>query len=418
MKNLFTVLISFAFAAGLNGQPPSLVTGSQEDMPEEWIDADTGHRIMRISRREGSNRSFYFHNDPFLKTPDGEQDLMVFCGSTDQGHQLFTLNLQTLEINQLTNTYSRKSGEIVAPQRREVFFQVQDSVFAVHVDHKITRLVYVFPEDFKAGITTLNADETLLAGSWAGPEKREIYEKYPDKSSYFDLIYEAKVPHTLFTVNVETGDLKKHYSERAWLNHIQFSTTDPERMMYCHEGPWHKVDRMWNITLGNDQVEKIHERTVYREIAGHEFWSWDGKTIWYDLQIPRGETFYLAGHRVKSGKKKKYALTRDEWSIHFNLSRDQKLFCGDGGDSTQVARAKNGHWIYLFQPKGDHLQSKKLVNMQHHHYRRLEPNVHFSPDGRWVIFRANFEGESQIYAVEVKKAEVMGKPMNKGEGGG
>lgn len=402
-KRLWLLPIFLSLFFCLQGQIPTLVTGAQEAMPDEWIDADTGHKVMRISRRAGGNRSFYFHNDPFLKTPDGQQDLMVFYGTTETGNQLFTLNLQTLETKQLTDTPSRKSGEIVGSRRREVLFQTRDSIFAVHVDTKKTRLVYVFPEDFKAGITTLNADETLLAGSWAGPEKRAIYEKYPDKASYFDLIYEAKVPHTLFTVNIETGELNKHYSERAWLNHIQFSTTDPERMMYCHEGPWHKVDRIWNIDLDNNQIEKVHERTVHREIAGHEFWSWDGKTIWYDLQIPRGETFYLAGHQIRNGKKKKYALTRDEWSIHFNISRNQRLFCGDGGDSTQVARADNGHWIYLFRPKRDHLESEKLVNMQHHHYRRLEPNVHFSPDGKWVIFRANFEGESQIYAVEVKK---------------
>ncbi len=30
------------------------------------------------------------------------------------------------------------------------------------------------------------------------------------------------------------------------------------------------------------------------EIAGHEFFDVDGKTIWYDLQTPRGEVFWLA----------------------------------------------------------------------------------------------------------------------------
>ena len=95
-------------------------------------------------------------------------------------------------------------------------------------------------------------------------------------------------------------------------------------------------------------------------------------------------------------------MTRNEWSIHFNISPDQKLFCGDGGNPTQVAKAEDGMWIYLFRPKGGKLTSERLVNMKHHDYK-LEPNVHFSPDGKWIIFRANFEGESQVYAVEIKK---------------
>ena len=75
------------------------------------------------------------------------------------------------------------------------------------------------------------------------------------------------------------------------------------------------------------------------EIAGHEFWSADGKTIWYDLQTPRGEVFWLAGYNVETGARTWYHLERNEWSIHFNVTRDGKLFCGDGGDPGQVAHA-------------------------------------------------------------------------------
>ena len=138
------------------------------------------------------------------------------------------------------------------------------------------------------------------------------------------------------------------------------------------------------------------------EIAGHERFSPDGKMIWFDLQQPRSVTFFYAAADVKNGKEKKYALTRDEWSIHFNISPDQKLFCGDGGDPGQVAKAKDGMWIYLFRPSGDHLQSEKLVKMKNHNYK-LEPNVHFSPDGKWIIFRANFEGHTDVYAAEIKR---------------
>ena len=38
--------------------------------------------------------------------------------------------------------------------------------------------------------------------------------------------------------------------------------------------------------------------------------------------------------------------------------------------------------------------------MKNHDYN-LEPNIHFSPDDNWIIFRANFEGYENIYAVEL-----------------
>ena len=380
---------------------PILETGSQQPMPDEWIDRDTNHRIKRLSRREGGGRSFYFHNNPFVKGLDDEGDLMVCYAKVDGLRQLFALNLKTLEMTQLTYHGHQVRGEIVSSITREAFYQSHDSIFATHIDTQQSRLVYVFPEDFKAGITTINADGTLLAGSYATQEKREIYEKHPEKRDYFTLIFEARIPHILFTINTETGELKKIYSESAWLNHIQFSPTDPNLLMYCHEGPWHLLDRIWTIDIRTGKNKLMHERTMDREIAGHEFFSRDGETIWYDLQQPRGKTFYLAGVNVSSGDRVKYAMKADDWSIHFNISPDQSIFAGDGGDSTQVARAKNGRWIYLFTPQGDSLVSKKLVNMQHHGYRPLEPNVHFSPDGKYVIFRSDLDGDTHIYAVEL-----------------
>jgi len=111
---------------------------------------------------------------------------------------------------------------------------------------------------------------------------------------------------------------------------------------------------------------------------------------------------------VQTGVEKKYALTRDEWSVHFTISPDEKLFAGDGGDPGQVAKAKNGEWIYLFTPVGDSMKAERLVDMKNHNYK-LEPNVHFSPDQKWIIFRANFEGHTDVYAVEIKNNNQAGK---------
>lgn len=386
-------LMLLFFSAGVFAQP-LLETGGQK-MPDEWIDKDTKHKVIRLSRKEGNNASFYFHNNPFV------ENKMLFYSTDNKGRQLYSVDLKTLAIEQITNQKSPMSGEIVGTKTKNVYYQITDSVFSTNIETKETKLLYVFPADFKAKITTINADETLLAGAWSSDAEKEIFRKNPNKSDYFNRVYEARLPRTLFTINTKTGGLTKIFSDSAWLNHVQFSPTDPKLLMFCHEGPWHKVDRIWTINIDNKEVKQMHKRTMNMEIAGHEWFSPDGSTIWFDLQQPRSVTFFVAGTDVETLQQKKYSLTRDEWSIHFNISHDQKLFCGDGGDSGQVAKAKNGRWIYLFRPQGDKFVSEKLVNMKHHGYK-LEPNVHFSPDDKWVIFRANFEGVQHVYAVELK----------------
>ena len=49
------------------------------------------------------------------------------------------------------------------------------------------------------------------------------------------------------------------------------------------------------------------------------------------------------------------------------------------------------------------LHAEKLVNMKKHEYH-LEPNVSFTPDRKWVVFRSNMQGSTYAFAVEVAKA--------------
>ncbi len=69
----------------------------------------------------------------------------------------------------------------------------------------------------------------------------------------------------------------------------------------------------------------------------------------------------------------------------------------------------NGQWIYLFTPKSGALAAEKLVDSAKHDYS-LEPNVSFTPDGKWVVFRSNIYGPSQVYAVEVAKKKPEPRP--------
>jgi len=247
-----------------------------------------------------------------------------------------------------------------------------------------------------------------------------------DKGQMMERRLAAHIPVVLFTIRLEPGPngeragyIKPLLHSTDWIGHLLFSPTDPNLIMYCHEGMWQKVDRIWLIHTDGTQNTLIHKRTMAMEIAGHEFWGLDGKTIWYDGQFPKGEDFFVAGYDLATGKRTAYHLQRNEWSIHFNLTQDLDMFCGDGGDSGQVAQAPDGEWIELFRPQmigGTEgalnspgfwqpgvFRSEHLVNMKHQNYR-AEPNPRFSPDKKYVFFTSNMFGRSYVFAVEVAKA--------------
>jgi oligogalacturonide lyase len=402
---------------------------SVKEIPLEWTDPDTGHRVMRLSDEPGS-ASLYFHQNAY--TPDGEKLIIT----TPTG--LSTINLKTRAIEKVVDG---RVNVIVTGRKTGQVYYVKDrsTVYASDLNTHTTREIAKLPP--RASISTVNADETLLGGSITegGPSTQNARpaetpsgdpapdapapprgDNYPGKGAMMEQRLAARIPMQLITISTKTGEVKTLLRSTDWLNHIQFSPTDPTLLMFCHEGPWHKVDRTWTIRTDATGLTQIHHRTINMEIEGHEFFSGDGKMIWYDLQTPRSQVFWLAGYNVSTGERIWYNLQRSEWSVHFNVSPDGKLFAGDGGGPDSVAAPGNGQWIYLFRPemtpdrtdgtllnskdliKPGYFKAEKLVNLARHNYR-LEPNVTFTPDMKWIVFRSNMFGPTHVFAVEVTK---------------
>lgn len=366
--------------------------------PSDWIEPATGHRVIRLSREPGT-ASLYFHQNAYTESGDR---LLV---TTPEG--LATIHFKTRAIEPVAE--GRACGVVVGKKTRQVFYIKGDVVFATHLDTRATREVAKLSPGMRGGSgLAVNADETLLAGSYVDPEARPAAtpptERPAGRAGGLEARWARHLPMRLYTVAINSGEIRTFHPSTEWLNHVQFSPTDPTLIMFCHEGPWHKVDRIWTIHTDGTGLEKIHTRTMEMEIAGHEFFGPDGKIIWYDLQTPRSEVFWLAGRVLKTGEAIRYRVEREHWSVHFNVSPDGERFAGDGGGPDSVAAPGNGPWIYLFTPKDGALQAERLVDLARHDYR-LEPNVSFTPDGRWIVFRSNMHGPTHVYAVEVRKSE-------------
>jgi oligogalacturonide lyase len=402
-----------------------VTTLAADEPPTEWIEKETGRRVVRLSR-EAPTTKLYFHQNAF--TASGDKMLIV----TPKG--LSTVALATREIELVAE--GRAGQMVVGPKSRRVFYTREGTIFATHLDTRETREIAKLPPEWRRGSgLTVNADETLLAGCFveggggqtpgaaSRPERQQQSQAQqgqaqpqstqtqpqlpsdvwkPGQRRSLEERWAMRLPMRLYTVSVETGEAKSFHPSTDWLNHVQFSPTDPSLVMFCHEGPWHKLDRIWTIRADGKELRKIHTRTMDMEIAGHEFFSPDGKVIWYDLQTPKGKEFWLAGHELATGSVTKYRVAREHWSVHFNVSPDGKLFAGDGGGPNSVAAPGNGQWIYLFTPKDGVLEAERLVDLSRHDYG-LEPNVNFTPDGKWIVFQATIHGAPHVYAVEVAK---------------
>lgn len=212
--------------------------------PREWIDPDTGHRVIRLSDQPGS-ASLYFHQNAY--SPDGKKIIIT----THDG--ISTIELATRKIEPVVTgevraiVVGRKSGDVYYAKREDG----KVWIYATNLDTKATRKLVEMP---RGGVGTLNADETLMAGTYAedadrswqrGETKSGETPKMANTSSgqpaaggakpTFQAEYEAKwpdgtpmtfaeakdfrlheqlmrvragKPRSLFTLNLKTGEVK------------------------------------------------------------------------------------------------------------------------------------------------------------------------------------------------------------------
>src|SRR5437762_7813555 len=129
--------------------------GVAQEPPREWVDPATHHHIVHLSAEPGS-ATLYFHQNPYT----AKGDLMVF--TTRNG--LSVIDLHTRKIRPLIE--GRVTDVVVGRKTREVFYFKGDTVYATNLDSGETRAIVTKPELRSGSGLAVNADETLLAGSF------------------------------------------------------------------------------------------------------------------------------------------------------------------------------------------------------------------------------------------------------------
>jgi hypothetical protein len=274
------------FACLLLAAPLLAQTGGEP--PTSWIDPDTGHRVVRLTREPGS-ASLYFNQNGY--TADGKR--LVY--TTPDG--ISVLDIATQRSKQVV----QGSASLIDAGRRNqrVYYVRDNAAFSTDVDSGQTRRIATLPR--RGSISTVNADETLLAGVYIEGDGQD-YDGNRTQQAHGLLQplnkeqmdggrLAARLPIGLFTINIQTGAIKTIHKSTDWLNHLLFSPTDSSLILFCHEGPWHKVDRIWTIRADARRSKRFHYAHDDDGDLGMSSGVRTEMTIWYDLQTPRGEDF-------------------------------------------------------------------------------------------------------------------------------
>jgi len=165
------------------------------DLPTDWIDADTGHRVIRLSREDGT-QSLYFNQNAY--TADGKK-LIV----TTAGGGISTIILATREIKPLVAgpvsvlVAGHKSGDVYY---RRVggggYGRNPNRVYATNADTGATREVVTLP----VGRSVTSLAKGLGDGSCCLLPELAVFRRF---------VAQLFTPTLLAAVNdAEDGDLR------------------------------------------------------------------------------------------------------------------------------------------------------------------------------------------------------------------
>ena len=356
-----------------------------------WIDPKTGHRVTRLDDTPDVVSS-YFHVNSF--TQSGYHILL----HSGRDFWLYdTLSGTKRQICHWEGEENRITGFALS-QRTGLLYYIKDATIWVFDTNTwlVKKLVEIPRPWARTSSLTLNSSETMLAGVYT--EDLSGIETIDPRDQWIRSAENRKVHSLIFTINIASAAVKVAFRDRGWIDHPQFSPSDDNLLSYVKQvrGGSQK-DSIFVLSLKNERSMSLLSYPEHGEAAIHNFFDPSGRQIWYDLQSPWGRNYYIGATNVYTGSSVRYPVTKEQWSLHYNIKFDGRTFAGDGNPTYP-----GGSWIWLFRYEGDHITAERLVDMAKNDYR-LEPNVQFTPDGRFVIFRANFEGVAHAYMVEVSK---------------
>jgi oligogalacturonide lyase len=368
--------------------------------PDEFVDPETHLRVVHLSRKPNARSGvIYFTYDSFTRD---SRFALIDDQFDDKWRHLFNFDFQTMTQNPLV-TDRLTQDQVVAPKTGNLYYLADDAAWVVNIRGGNPRKIADVPAKWSPGSGfSVNADETLLLG--ASTDDGPPPGTPPDKRTGGEQTLAQHRPNVLFTINIKTGEEKVVHRINTWLGHVQFSPTDPDLLMYCHEGDWEAVDRIWIMRLSKGEPSILYKRTEPHEIVGHEFWAPDGKSIWFQQTFRDLKKDYLSGQDLDTGKLTQYAIPAGGNSIHDTWSPDGTFFVSDGiGKATD-----DDKYISMLIPDNGKLKVVHLCSLKKNDYA-IEPNPHVSPDNHWIMFTATLFGTPQAYAVEVPAAMVPGK---------
>jgi oligogalacturonide lyase len=363
-------------------------------------DPSTGVEVTRLSDNQSDT------NHPYFTASQVDQDsTFVIVTSNRSGQdQFYTLAFADGKMVQLTDDVDVNSGCLDA-KNHILYYFAGHTLKSVRLDTLEDEALMDVPKSFIPASLTCTTDGHYLAFTmvelaeadlctaryepeFSGGSKgfREKFFRWPSSV----IIRYDTASHVGYPV---TGELRR-------MTHVIIHPLDSNTVLFCHEGPWHLVQRMWIAKVATDEVYPLIETQRHLESVGHEFFTADGRIgaqYSYRYRPDMGFLFHADVYVNPDGsdEQRYYYPYRRPVHVHA-LSEDLAV-----GDTAQIRQDDPDFRRYIALIKYDSNGHRAIVGRLCTHdasWRKTShPHPIFTPDGKHVLWGSDVGGRMNVY---------------------
>lgn len=359
-------------------------------------DSLTGVELIQLTDSQGDTYHPYFTKTLI----DAENEYMLVASNRTGAWQLYTLRFQDGQMVQLTdsdNIYVFSS--VLDMHKHKVYYFAGRTLKSVRLDNLEEEELMRIPYGFRPSDLSITNDGGVLAFSYI-----EEIEASTQTSVIYSEMRERHFQRPMSVVirfDIEKKSAFVVWGEREWISHVNISPVDSNLILFCHEGPWHLVHRLWTARIDLDHVAPLIDQRRGLEKIGHEFFTASGRiAAQYSCRDHLSENFNRHGDIFVNAdgsdeRRYYYPYTRPG---HVQMNYEETLGVGDRAHISLDMKEHNRNYISLLKYEDKHIEVGLLCKHGSSWTSQVShPHPLFTRDDQHIIFSSDMVGKTNVY---------------------
>ena len=386
-------------------------------------DPMTGVEVIRLTDNRGNYDRPYFTTRQFDRA--GRYTLFVsdFTGTSRAKNpdapavgkigfgELFLLELETGKALQVTEGEAIKMGHgahaMMGPDGKKAYYYSNEQLKEVDLETLESRELMWIPNSYNFHSLSITDDSRYLAFS-------VVEEMVLLTSRFADPLSEAapgarerffKEPGSLvIRYDTVTGTAEAVCGGHHRITHVSLMPSDGDRLLFCHDGPWHLTQRMWTARASTDEVKPLVSQQYNLEGIVHEFFTPGGRIgAQYSYRYKPDMDFFLFADLFvdfDGGNQERYYYPYLRPG-HVSVNSRETLAAGDRAMIRKDMKDSERYLSLIRYHSQDHRAEVSLL-CAHDTSGKKSAHVHpvFTPDDSHIVYSSDKEGRLNIYMVE------------------